>query len=137
LENLLKSEPFQLRGFGKDGDAGQTVRPGSVVASRRPELKDGTRHVFNYGWCTQLTEWFDNRETQTQMTVEGRTPVDGGVAGVRNLGVPDAGNGDPEPQDVPGRLLRSLRLVPGVGDTDVEGAAVVIAEHAGQHVSTE
>lgn len=66
MEQLPKTEPFQVRDHGADDDAWQTVRPESVLASRRPEksitepnktvwvdfvtveLDDGTTRMFNH-----------------------------------------------------------------------------------------
>src|ERR1700758_616016 len=48
------------------------------------------------------------------------------------LGTPGAGDRDSNPQDSPGRLLTDVGFVPGVGDTDVDAAAVVTAEDTGQ-----
>jgi hypothetical protein len=63
---LPESEAFQVREFGEDDDAWQTVQANSVFASRRTEknvtepnktiwidfvrvdLQDGTQRVFNY-----------------------------------------------------------------------------------------
>jgi hypothetical protein len=53
------------------------------------------------------------------------------------LGAPGAGNSDSESQDAPGRLLTCLGLVPGVGDADVEAAAVVVAQDTGQDIPSE
>jgi hypothetical protein len=53
--------------------------------------------VFNHGRCGPLmTDWFDKGETQRKLTVEARTPVDGGVA-------------DQDAADSAGRDLRQLR----------------------------
>jgi hypothetical protein len=66
MRELPESEVFQVRDFGEDDDAWQTVRANSVFASRRPEknitepsktvwidfvrvdLEDGTQRTFNY-----------------------------------------------------------------------------------------
>ncbi len=66
MEKLPKTDLFQVRTFGGDDDAWQTVRPESVLASRRPgksitepnktvwidfvtvELEDGTKRMFNH-----------------------------------------------------------------------------------------
>jgi hypothetical protein len=39
------------------------------------------------------------------------------TASPRALGAPDAGNRHPQSQDASGRLIASIGLVPGVGDT--------------------
>jgi hypothetical protein len=53
--------------------------------------------------------------------------------GDRHLRASDTGNRDSNPQDAPTGLIGHVGLVPGVGHTHVEAAAVVVAEGTGQH----